>query len=74
MWVKSSEASKQNLPKIYSEEEIKNISSLGEIFKGIRARLKSEGTSFELERRKLLDRASKSYNVTTYEERKAKIT
>ncbi len=70
--VESSEVQTTN-PKIYSAEEIKNISSLGDIFKGIRARLKSEGTSFEIEREKLLERVEKSYNVTTtYEERKDK--
>lgn len=62
--VKSSEVKTTNLPQIYSKEEIKNISALGEIFKGIRARLKSEGTSFEIERKKLLERVEKSYNVT----------
>lgn len=67
--VKSSEVQTTN-PKIYSAEEIKNISSLGDIFKGIRARLKSEGTSFEIEREKLLERVEKSYNKSiTYEER-----
>ncbi len=58
--VKSSKVTTANLSQIYSKEEIWNVSTLGDVLKKIRARLKSEGVSIEEERQKLLERAKKS--------------
>lgn len=60
MRVKSSKETTANLPQIYSKDEIWNISTLGDILKGIHIRLKSEGISIEDERKKLLERVKKS--------------
>ena len=49
-----------NTSQIYSKDEIWNISSLGDILRKIKTRLKSEGVFVENERQKLLERAKKS--------------
>jgi hypothetical protein len=46
-----------------SEEDIRNISSLGEVLRGIRARLKKEGVDIDKSRKKLL---SKCRNKVKY--------
>jgi len=50
---------------IYTGEEIKNISALGDVLREIRARLTREGVSIEEERKKLLLEIS-SGNVLKY--------
>lgn len=44
----------------FSTNQIQNISELGEVLKRIRARLKSEGVSIDVERKKLLAELQKS--------------
>lgn len=53
----------------FSKEEIKNLSSLGDVLRQIRSRLKSEGVSIEDARQELL-KNSLGYNI--YETQKSK--
>ena len=48
---------------IFSSEQIRNISSLGDILRQIRARLKSEGISIEEARKRLLNNDQDMSNV-----------